>query len=49
MLQRLGHFVNASVVSLVFLLPPSPFPVSSVYIIYKKMFNNAIFTKKKLQ
>ena len=31
-----GLFVNASVVSLVFLLPPSPSPMSFVYIISKK-------------
>ena len=37
----IGHFVSASIVSLVFPLPSSPSPVSSVYIISKNKTNDA--------
>lgn len=37
----LSHFVSTSILSLIFLLPPFPSPVSFVYIISKKKKNDA--------
>ena len=42
-MQQLIYIISASVVSLVFLLLPSSFPMSSVYIILKKKKKKQIY------